>query len=88
MHGPDVEVTHSVDSGLYEQLGIGNAATAKLTLYSPLQVDVIDRNSQGRAIPLEAAGSDRAEEYLDRIMSTFRTLQPQEDARDVFTAPR
>ncbi len=32
IYGPDVEVSHSVDSGLYEQFGIGNAATAKLTL--------------------------------------------------------
>ncbi len=32
IYGPDVEVTHSVDSGLYEQFGIGNASTAKLTL--------------------------------------------------------
>lgn len=59
----------------------------KLTLYSPLQVDVIDRDSHGQAIPLEAVGSDRAEEYLDRIMSAFRALQPQEDARSAFTSP-
>lgn len=32
LYGPDVEVTHSVDNGLYEQFGIGNASTAKLTL--------------------------------------------------------
>lgn len=32
VYGPDVEVAHSVDSGLYEKFGIGNAATAKLTL--------------------------------------------------------
>lgn len=32
MYGPDVEVTHSVDSGLYEQFGIGGASTAKLTI--------------------------------------------------------
>lgn len=32
IYGPDMEVTHSVDSGLYDQFGIGNAATAKLTL--------------------------------------------------------
>lgn len=32
VYGPDVEVSHSVDNGLYEQFGIGNAATAKLTL--------------------------------------------------------
>lgn len=59
---------------------------AELNLYSPLQVDVIDRDGQGRAVPLEAVGSDRAEEYLDRIMSVFRVLQPQEDARSAFTS--
>lgn len=32
IYGPDVEVSHSVDSGLYEQFGIGGAATAKLTI--------------------------------------------------------
>ena len=32
IYGPDAEVSHSVDSGLYEQFGIGNAATAKLTV--------------------------------------------------------
>lgn len=32
IYGPDVEHTHSVDNGLYEKFGIGNAATAKLTL--------------------------------------------------------
>lgn len=31
-YGPEAEVNHSVDSGLYEEFGIGNAATAKLTL--------------------------------------------------------
>lgn len=31
-YGPDVEVTHSVDGGLYEQFGIGNANAAHLTL--------------------------------------------------------
>lgn len=31
IYGPDVEVTHSVDGGLYETFGIGNASTAKLT---------------------------------------------------------
>lgn len=32
IYGPEAEVTHTVDSGLYEKWGIGNAATAKLTL--------------------------------------------------------
>lgn len=31
-YGPESETTHSVDSGLYEEFGIGNATTAKLTL--------------------------------------------------------
>ena len=31
-YGPDVEVSHSVDSGLYEENGIGNATAAKLTI--------------------------------------------------------
>lgn len=32
IYGPDTEHTHSVDNGLYEKFGIGNASTAKLTL--------------------------------------------------------
>lgn len=32
VYGPDVEVSHNVDSGLYEQFGIGNASIAKLTM--------------------------------------------------------
>ncbi|MDE7242780.1 MAG: hypothetical protein K2O18_02215 [Oscillospiraceae bacterium] len=31
-YGPESEVEHSVDSGLFEKFSIGNAATAKLTL--------------------------------------------------------
>lgn len=41
VYGPETEVTHSVDGGLYEQFGIGNAATAKLTL--SLFADTIPR---------------------------------------------
>lgn len=32
VYGPDYEVDHSVDSGLYEDFGIGNATIAKLTV--------------------------------------------------------
>lgn len=32
IYGPEQEISHSVDSGLYETFGIGNAATAKLDL--------------------------------------------------------
>lgn len=31
-YGPEEEVSHSIDSGLYEEFGIGNAPIAKLTL--------------------------------------------------------
>ena len=41
VYGPEREVEHSVDAGLYEEFGIGNAATAKLTL--KLYADSIPR---------------------------------------------
>lgn len=61
--------------------------TVELKLYSPIQVDVIDRDMPGHSIPLQAAGPEHQQEYLDRIMNTLQALQPQEDARDAFTAP-
>ena len=59
----------------------------ELKLYSPLQVDVIDRDISDRAIPLQAADHERKEEYLRRIVRALGELQPQEDARNAFTAP-
>ena len=41
IYGPEHEVEHSVDAGLYEEFGIGNATTAKLTL--KLYTDSIPR---------------------------------------------
>lgn len=32
IYGPEAEVSHSVDNGLYQEFGIGNASCAKLTL--------------------------------------------------------
>lgn len=61
--------------------------TVELKLYSPLQVDVIDRDHADHPIPLQAVSGERAREYLGRIMNTFRELQPQEDARNAFIAP-
>ena len=58
-----------------------------LELYSPIQVDVIDRDTPGRSIPLQAAGPEQRQEYLSRIMRTFGELQAQENARNAFTAP-
>lgn len=58
-----------------------------LTLYSPLQVDIIDRDTSDRPIPLEAIGPEHRQECLNRIMDVFSQLQAQEDARNAFTAP-
>ena len=58
-----------------------------LTQYSPIQVDVIDRDGSGQAVPLRAAGPEHAQEYLDMIARAFAELQSQEDARSAFTAP-
>ena len=43
IYGPEAEVSHSVDSGLYEQFGIGNAAAANLTV--SLYADAIPRSA-------------------------------------------
>lgn len=61
--------------------------TVELKLYSPLQVDVIDRDHSNHPIPLQAVSGERASEYLKKIMNAFRELQPQEDARNAFIAP-
>lgn len=58
-----------------------------LELYSPIEVDIIDRDASSRPIPLQAADPERQQEYLNRIMHAFLQLQPQEDARNAFTAP-
>ena len=55
-----------------------------LKLYSPLQVDIIDRDNPGHPIPLRAAGPEHAQEYLDMIARAFVELQSQEDARSAF----
>ena len=58
----------------------------ELKLYSPLQVDIIDRDTPGHAIPFQAVGCDCRSEYTRIIMNALRALQPQEDARNAFTA--
>ena len=59
----------------------------ELRLYSPLQIDVIDRDISDRAVPLQAVEPERKEEYLRRIVRALGELQSQEDARHAFTAP-
>ena len=61
--------------------------TVELKLYSPLQVDIIDRDYSDHPIPLQAVSGEQASEYLRRIINVFRELQPQEDARNAFIAP-
>lgn len=61
--------------------------TVELKLYSPIQIDIIDLDRSDHAVPLQAVDRERAGEYLGRIMNAFRELQPQEDARNAFTAP-
>lgn len=60
--------------------------TVELRLYSPLQVDIIDRDAPGRAIPFQAVSNDCRSEYARIIMNAFRAIQSQEDARNAFTA--
>ena len=58
----------------------------ELKLYSPLQVDIIDRDRSGPPIPLQAVNREQGGEYLGKIMNAFRELQFQEDARNAFIA--
>ena len=60
--------------------------TVELRLYSPLQVDIIDRDAPGRAIPFQAVSNDCRSEYARIIMNAFRAIQSQEDARNAFAA--
>lgn len=75
VYGPDVEVTHSVDSGLYEKFGIGNAATAKLTL--SLFADSIPKSATiKRHIRLK--NGDQASEWLPKGVF-FANRRSEED---------
>lgn len=58
----------------------------ELKLYSPLQIDIIDRDAPSRAIPFQAIGCDCRSEYTRIIMNALRAFQPQEDARNAFAA--
>ena len=57
-----------------------------LELYSPIQVDIIDRDISNYAIPLQTAPPEHEKEYLLRIAHAFGELQSQEDARNAFIA--
>lgn len=73
-YGPEVEVKHSVVSGLYEEFGIGNAATAQLTL--SLYADDIPRGATiKRYIRLKNGG--QTSEWLPK--GVFFTNRRTED---------
>lgn len=61
MYGPDTIVAHSVDNGLYEEFGIGNAACAKLTL--SLFADDIPRAATVKRF-IRLVNEDVASEWL------------------------
>lgn len=63
IYGPEQVVSHSVDSGLYEQFGIGNAATAKLTL--ELYAEEIPRGAAIRRY-VRLRNQDQASEWLPK----------------------
>lgn len=63
LYGPDAEVSHSVDSGLYEQFGIGGAATAKLAI--SLFADNIPKGAVIKRY-IRLRNGERASEWLPK----------------------
>lgn len=62
--------------------------TVELKLYSPLQVDIIERDSPGHIVPLQALNRERKEEYSEQVMSAVQRLQLQEEAENAFDMER
>lgn len=73
-YGPEAEVTHSADSGLYEQFGIGNAATAKLTI--SLFAEMIPRSACIKRY-IRLVNGDQASEWLPKgvFFTSRRTVE-------------
>ena len=62
-YGPDAEVEHSVDYGLYEEFGIGNAATAQLSI--SLYADEIPRGATIKRY-IRLKNGDQVSEWLPK----------------------
>ena len=77
VYGPEREVEHSVDAGLYEEFGIGNAATAKLTL--KLYADSVPRAATIRRYVRLKNGS-QATEWLPKGVF-FTNRRSEEDGQ-------
>lgn len=76
-YGPEAEVEHTVDSGLYEKFGIGGAATAKLTL--SLFAKTIPRAACIRRYVRLVNGSQESEWLLKGVF--FVNRRSEEDGR-------
>lgn len=63
IYGPEAEVSHKVDSGLYDKFGIGNAAMAALTL--SLFADSIPRGACIRRY-IRLRNGERVSEWLPK----------------------
>lgn len=77
VYGPEAETEHSVDSGLYEQFGIGNAATAKLTL--SLFAEFIQRAAKIKRYVRLVNGGQTSEWLPNGVFFTSR--RTEEDGR-------
>lgn len=62
-YGPDAEVEHAVDYGLYEEFGIGNAATAQLSI--SLYADDIPRGATIKRY-IRLKNGDQISEWLPK----------------------
>ena len=77
VYGPECEVEHSVDRGLYESFGIGNAATAKLTL--SLLAQTIPRAAEIRRY-IRLRNGTQVSEWLPKGVF-FANRRSEEDGR-------
>lgn len=73
-YGPESEVEHNVDSGLYEEFGIGNATIAKLTI--SLFADDIPRSATIKRY-IRLKNGEQVSEWLPR--GVFFTNRRSED---------
>ena len=73
-YGPEQEVSHSVNSGLYEKFGFGNATTASLTL--SLFADNIPRGATIKRF-IRLRNGDQISEWLPK--GVFFTSRRSED---------
>lgn len=77
IYGPEAETEHSVDSGLFDEFSIGNAATAKLTL--SLFANAIPRAAQIKRY-VRLVNGNQVSEWLPKGVF-FVNRRSEEDGR-------